>query len=54
MEADSPWESMRAEQENGELLSVDEREEAGREDREEEKVAVKEGLLLFTLLCLCL
>ncbi|KAK3099638.1 hypothetical protein FSP39_007353 [Pinctada imbricata] len=44
MEADSPWESMRAEQENGELLSVDEREEAaGREEREEEKVSVKEA-----------
>uniref|UniRef100_K1QGK7 Uncharacterized protein n=1 Tax=Magallana gigas TaxID=29159 RepID=K1QGK7_MAGGI len=36
MEQEGPWETMRAEQENGELLSEDERMEASKEFREEE------------------
>ncbi|XP_062596621.1 proteolipid protein DM alpha-like isoform X2 [Saccostrea cucullata] len=37
MEQEGPWESMRAEQENGELLSEDERTEASKDPREEEQ-----------------
>jgi hypothetical protein len=45
MEQDGPWESMTAEQENGELLSEDERMEASKDLREEEPQGnVKEGI----------
>lgn len=45
MEQEGPWESMRAEQENGELLSEDERVEASKDLREEEPQGnVKEGI----------
>lgn len=44
MEQEGPWETMRAEQENGELLSEDERMEASKEFREEEpQGSVKEA-----------
>lgn len=45
MEQEGPWETMRAEQENGELLSEDERMEASKEFREEDPQGnVKEGI----------
>lgn len=48
MEQEGPWETMRAEQENGELLSEDERMEASKEFREEEpQGSVKEGTKYF-------
>lgn len=45
MEQEGPWETMRAEQENGELLSEDERMEVSKEFREEDPQGnVKEGI----------
>lgn len=54
MEQEGPWETMRAEQENGELLSEDERMEASKEFREEDPQGnVKEGISWPLTCALC-